>query len=1203
MERPVPRPKLVAALTLLGCAAAVAAPLPSAYQELAHNARFWEVHERGDLAQLALKKLVAARPDLPEALLELGELDLRLNDFADAARVEKELERRFAASSAAKDFATEYRVATRDRLEYASLRRLVEVGRARDAQVDLNRLFPEGPPGGALGIDYYQLLAKMPHGESAAQAGLRHLARAHPDDPRYRLALAQLMARQRDSAAESLSLLEPLMGRDDVRHEEVDRAFAAGLKELGVERAPERMVSAYLARHPGDAEIAALRSEQARSREERGLVAAAMSAQALPDLQQRLSRALSSGGGSAEGRASARSWLDRSRRSLDEKAEAHSVPELRAALAFYRGDYEGEIAIAKNLEAEGQTEEAGDLLENAARVAPQSTWLFETRVRWLIAQGEAPAAIELLRGRAIDGKWSAQSRDGLLAAALAERASEEMNAGNRDAAIADLEGATKLDPRDPWIRYRLAGYYRDKGDAERGRTLMSEGVERAPDVPDMRYAQALYLSHLEDYAAAFTAIDGIEAARRTDGMNDLHDRLQVTLARAEAKRRAEAGDAAGARAALAAVEPLAAHNFDRAVELAYSWIALGSLEHGTGLVQPYLDGEGSSDAHRLLGWAQVLNSAEDDKRLKTALAQLRALPQLGAEERADVARLERALDLREIRTVERQRNFAEAARRLDALLAADPHDRRLRVARAELYLMASQPHPARDRLAALAAEDPDDLDTRLTYVRALTESGDQALARTQLQAVEARMPTSDEEVVISLARRQLGLGEAEKALQTLKPLLAVPHPRTDVLMLAARAHVVLRHLAQARDYFDQAAAGAAGDEALAAQRASEEVQEHMQSSVTAALSFWHQPGTAGMSQLDAVTTPSAWLFARSDGSRFIVRADAVYVDAGSASAADLPLLGTVQAAGAGAVERYSTGAQVGLSPGFGYQSDSITADLGATPLGFLLPNVVGGLAWTPEWHSVDLSFGVQRRAVTSSELSYAGLKDPITGTSWGGVVQTGPYAGFGLYRESYAVSGAVQFSEITGTHVLDNQFAGARLSGSWKLFSAAQTRTDLGVTLNYWTYEHNLSNYTFGSGGYYSPHSYVSVSTPLELTGRRAGWVYKLSGSVSYTVSQVSSSAFYPDDPELQSMAAREPLPSGYTSPVFSGYRSTGFGFTAYAAAERQVTNGLVVGVQFDIDRTDYYHPTTIEVYLRHAFGGAVTRAVSPPRPLGPYNP
>src|SRR3981081_3107283 len=203
MDRPVPR-HLIAAVALCACAAAAGAgaavdPVsPPAQQELIHNARFWEARGRGDLAQLALKKLVAARPDSPEALLELGELDLRLNEFADAAQVASELARGLQGSASAREFATGYRIATRDRLQFASIRRLVEIGHTSEARAELKRLFPQGPPGASLGIDYYLLRESTPGGLTAAFAGLRRLARSHADDPRYQLALAQLMLRQRD---------------------------------------------------------------------------------------------------------------------------------------------------------------------------------------------------------------------------------------------------------------------------------------------------------------------------------------------------------------------------------------------------------------------------------------------------------------------------------------------------------------------------------------------------------------------------------------------------------------------------------------------------------------------------------------------------------------------------------------------------------------------------------------------------------------------------------------------------------------------------------------------------------------------------------------------------------------------------------------------------------------------------------------------
>ena len=1198
--------RLIASVALAFCVAASAEEgiFSPPVAQLIHSARFWEAHDRGDLAQAALKKLVAARPDSPEALLQLGELDLRINQFADAAQADRELTGRFGGSPTAREFTTEYRFATRDRLQLASVRRLMELGSTAEARVALERLFPGAPPREALGIDYYMLLSSVPDGFDLAYEGMTDLAKRHPDDPRYQLALARFMVRDREGASAGVWALEQLRRRDDVRAEDVDRALASGLLRLGVERAPTELVHTYLARHPDDADITALSNDQERAREERELLSTAALPRVLPEVQQRLSQDLASARGQDAGYSQARLWLDRSRLSLRNHSERRAAAELRAALGLFRHNYEAQIDIAKSLEPLASAEEAGELLATAARLAPQSTWLFETQVRWLLSHGDTSTAIELLRNHELTRKWTAQSRDKLLTAALEQRASNEVDAGQLDSAMADLQAAIRLAPLDVWMRYRLAEDYRTQGEIERGRSLMSEGVKLGPGVPEVRYAAALYLSHIDDYEAAYAAIDGVDARRRNEEMNALRDRMCVALARANARRLKDAGDMDGARAALLEAEPAASHGIDRAAELAYSWIALGSTDHGLSLVKRYIDGPGANDPKALLTWARVLNSADDTVRSAPVLARLRSMPGLDGSERATVKQLQQALDLRRIRDLEHHRQFAQARQRLEEMLAGEPGNRQLRVMRADLDLEMGDPRAARDQYALLVAEDQSDLDTRLSYVRALTESGDVAIARAQLQAVEERIPADDLELRITLARRQLALGEAGKALHTLSPILANSPARSDVLLLAGRAESAQRHFARAHDYFEQAAKIATGDDALAARRESLAIEDRLQSNVAAGLIARHQPGSAGMSQFDAVTLPSAWLFAESYEWRFTGRADAVFLDAGQwgRSGQSLPLIGTLQALGSAMPLRYTGTRQIGLSPAVGFQTDTLAVDVGSTPLGFVLPKPVGGIEWRPTWHSMDITLGLARSAVTSSELSYAGLKDPITGTPWGAVVETGPYAGVGLYRPNYDISASVQLSEVTGTRVLDNRFAGERVSGSWKFLSRPALHADVGVTINNWNYQHNLSNYTFGSGGYYSPQSYVSVSTPVELVGEHAGWVYDLRAAVSYSVSQVSNVPFYPNDAALQALAARSALPTGYSSADFPGYHSTGFGFSAHGATERQVTSSWVLGFRFDLDRTDYYHPTTIGVYMRHAFAPSVTRTVSPPRPIRPMN-
>jgi hypothetical protein len=350
--------------------------------------------------------------------------------------------------------------------------------------------------------------------------------------------------------------------------------------------------------------------------------------------------------------------------------------------------------------------------------------------------------------------------------------------------------------------------------------------------------------------------------------------------------------------------------------------------------------------------------------------------------------------------------------------------------------------------------------------------------------------------------------------------------------------------------------------------------------------------------------PTSWLFARGYEHRFSLRADAVMVDAGHLSAVfdDAALLGTVQAAGPQAVRRYENDGQIGLSVGLGYATDSFGADIGTTPLGFLLSNVVGGVEWSPHWRALDVSLGIARRPVTSSVLSYAGLRDPIAGRNWGGVIETGPYVGVGLYRERYGVSASLRASELTGTQVLDNRFVGMRGTADLKVIARPEMSGYAGITLNYWSYAENLQNYTFGSGGYYSPQSYVSVALPFELQGTKSQWSYRLRISLAYSDSKHDRIEFYPNDPDLQAVAALSPLPSGYDAPFFESASGGGFSASAYAAVERRLSPGLVAGAKLDIDRADYYEPTVLMLYVRHTFGSAQTPLAIPPRPVRLYS-
>jgi hypothetical protein len=229
------------------------------------------------------------------------------------------------------------------------------------------------------------------------------------------------------------------------------------------------------------------------------------------------------------------------------------------------------------------------------------------------------------------------------------------------------------------------------------------------------------------------------------------------------------------------------------------------------------------------------------------------------------------------------------------------------------------------------------------------------------------------------------------------------------------------------------------------------------------------------------------------------------------------------------------------------------------------------------------------------------MRDPVSGTTWGGVVATGPYARVALYRERYGLSATVTSSELAGTRVPDNRFFGSRTAADWQFLARDHARAYLDVTINYWHYDRNLQNYTFGSGGYYSPQSYVSFAIPIELQGMSRGWNFQLRAALSHSSSRTDRAPFYPGDPALQSQAAASPLPPGFDEPYFPAARGSSLSMSVYGAIERQISRALVLGAKLDIDRADYYEPTTYMLYLRHAFGSSATRLALPPRPVRLY--
>ena len=149
----------------------------------------------------------------------------------------------------------------------------------------------------------------------------------------------------------------------------------------------------------------------------------------------------------------------------------------------------------------------------------------------------------------------------------------------------------------------------------------------------------------------------------------------------------------------------------------------------------------------------------------------------------------------------------------------------------------------------------------------------------------------------------------------------------------------------------------------------------------------------------------------------------------------------------------------------------------------------------------------------------------------------------------------------------------------------------VGLTGMDWAYHRNAGEYTFGHGGYYSPQNYASLSLPIALSNRYKNYSYSLRGALSISQSRTSSSSYYPTDNNMQSLAGLNYAPS----------TGRGSGYSIKGNWEYQVEHNLIIGTQIGIERSSYYEPSQILIYLIYDFDKSRKRTLKmTPNPVIP---
>ena len=165
---------------------------------------------------------------------------------------------------------------------------------------------------------------------------------------------------------------------------------------------------------------------------------------------------------------------------------------------------------------------------------------------------------------------------------------------------------------------------------------------------------------------------------------------------------------------------------------------------------------------------------------------------------------------------------------------------------------------------------------------------------------------------------------------------------------------------------------------------------------------------------------------------------------------------------------------------------------------------------------------VYRDTIEESVLSAIGQRDPYTGKVWGGVTETGIKGDVLLeFDHDIMFYSRASGGALSGTNVASNEHW--NIAGGFKkdYDVSGFEYVSVGPVFTYDRYSRNLSQYTFGHGGYFSPQNLIQGTLGLEFLTEE-GHEFLVKGSLGAGAQQNSqdSTAFFPLDDDGRSYRA-----------------------------------------------------------------------------------
>ena len=838
---------------------------------------------------------------------------------------------------------------------------------------------------------------------------------------------------------------------------------------------------------------------------------------------------------------------------------------------------------------------------------------------------EAQAMLQTLPA-SLQAKLAPRVAGGNPADPVRRQAQQAAANGDPQRAIAILQQGVAHYPSDPWLRLDLARQLQKQGRSAEAANVMAPSFRSNANNTEL-YAAALFASENNAWQQSQTLLSRIPASSQNGDMRELSRSVNYNLQMVVAERYLAQGDTTAAANTLKALAVRPPQSPADAGKLARMLAQSGDVNTAVSIVRDNMRRGVQGNAGDYADQISVLNQAGLGREAQAWLAS----PELQSRSTTtQLASIRNGYVINEADQLRTQGNYAAAYDKLIRAMQSDPQNTDLMFAMARLYqsgkmnkeagvvydYLMTRDTPEQDARAgaidvALASNDVDkakqltaglrndDTPQRLLLLARVSEAeGNHQQAMSYLRTARGKLlglQGTDGETAPMLGGLALAdnpfvgtsslsaqptsaslYGEAmpwQVAQLTRNPQTASPGTtRTDLPVESAQAGTLRQVDNMMEQLTDKTATWARG-----------------------AVSVRGRDGESGLSKLTEIKSPLQWSTVPFGDSRFDINVTPVSLNAGSSSGdanARFGLGALDQTAGSDyphqIIPGSSQGSQSasGVEVGMALTGDQYKLDVGSTPLGADLNTVVGGIQWSPQLTDyLKLVLTGERRAVIDSLLSYVGVEDKYSGKKWGQVTKNGGsaqlsydngdagfYAGFGLYN--YLGENVPSNSNVNGS-------AGVYL----RPFHYDDRELKTGISMSYMNFSKNLSYFSYGQGGYFSPQDYVSVSFPVDYSQKFDSWKLGVGASLGYQSYTQDESPYFPGDANMQRLLEQY-VDAGFAKEShYSGGSENGLGYNLRASADYKINKDMTMGGQVGYDTFGDYNESTAQLYFRYLLG------------------